>query len=254
MNQLSNEDQLRKLARLLRRYGLKSGQIAGILEDLRADIGDFERDGGSIESVFGQNLEGFAAEIARAQGRAPVPGRHLTIVLSLAMPLVAVAFVTYAWIAGGGPVLGLDYHSISFTSHQTESFADGSVRTVEVESFPAWTPLAVYSAATLAGVGMAFGLLASMLRILGDTRIGATIQRLLVTLPVGGAVGVVAAMLVGNASGYSTTPQVVAGECLVAATFIVAAVVLAREWARLMPGASSEVETRGRKIAPIEEA
>ncbi len=229
------EVEIRKLSRRLRSYGLRRSAVENITGDLRVDLNEAIATGGTIESVLGTNLDAFAAEVAEAHGRAAVPGRFVLISLSLAAPLLAVAFVTYVWIAGGGPVLGLEYHSITFTSHETTLSEDGSSRTAEVGNFPSWTPLAVYALATTFGVSAAFGLMALVLRIARDSRIGPTVWRLMMTMPVGGIVGITGSILLGAATNYSTRTHVIAAECMVAGALVVVSIVVGREWARRLP-------------------
>ena len=229
------DGELRWLARRLRQFGVSRRAVQAIVGDLRADLSEAVANGQPMESVLGPDLDKFAEEMAEAHGRAAVPGRFGLIALSLAVPLLAVAFVTYVWIAGGGPVLGFDYHSITFTSHETTRYEDGSSRTTEVENFGTWTPLVVYALATVLGVGTAFGVMALTLRIARDSRIGPTIQRLVVTMPMGGLVGITGAILLGAATNYSTKTHVIAAECMVAGVCIIFSIVVGREWARRLP-------------------
>ncbi|HQW51704.1 MAG TPA: hypothetical protein PL082_06570 [Tepidiformaceae bacterium] len=222
---------VRTIERLLRSFGIGRGRAQEIAGELRADLQEAAATGNAPETVLGPDLRGFAARLAEAHGRAPVPSRVWLIVLTMGLPMAAVALGTYIAI-GGGENLGLDYYSISLTTHESVPSGDGSGSIREVSYGDAWLPLAVYSLAAFVGVAGAFGLTAWMLRVIGDVRLGATLRRLAVVLPVTGVAGVGAAMLVGAASDYRTTQRVILAEGLVAGSWLVLGIAFAREWAR----------------------
>jgi len=228
------ESNVRRVGRLLRSFGLDRGRTRAFLGELRADLADAAANGAPLESVLGNDLKAFAGQVAEAHGRAPVPSRIALIVFAMGAPLLFVGAATYIAI-GGGENLGLDYYTISLTTHEQVRVADGSTRTVEVEYGEGWRPLLVYGLAAFVGVASAFALTAGLLRVLGDPRLGETLRRLLIILPVAGAAGVGAAMLLGNATGYSTARSVILAEAVLVAVTVVMGIAVAREWARRLP-------------------
>lgn len=221
---------LLRLQRRLRRYGVPEKVARATVDDLRGDLPA----AGSLSELIG-DPETFAKTVARDNGRAPVPARHWIIVPAMAIPMVVIAFLTYAFIIGGGPALGLEYRSLTFTANETITTSDGT-RTVHVESaLDEWKPLIVYALATILGVGASFGVTALCLGVVRDTRVGATVGRIFVTLPVGGLTGVVAAIFIGASTNYSDSPRVIAVEAFTVFIFGAASIVVARAWARRVP-------------------
>lgn len=232
------ESNLRRVGRLLRSFGLDRSRTGAFLGELRTDLAEAAASEASMESVLGDDLKTFAAEVAEAHGRAPVPSRIALIVFAMGAPLLLIGAATYI-VIGGGENFGLDYYTISFTTHEQVRMADGSTRTVEVEYGEEWRPLLVYGLAAFVGVAAAFALTAGLLRMLGDPRLGETLRRLLVVIPVAGIAGVGGAMLLGNATDYSTAQDVIVAEALIVALTVVVGVAVAREWARRLPGPKS---------------
>jgi hypothetical protein len=228
----SDERELGRLYRKLRRLGVSRGAAASTIADLRGDLAE----AGSLAALTGGDINAFAADVARANGRAPVRGHHLWITIAMAIPMLTVAFITYVFVAGGGPALGLDYHAVELTEKETVRFEDGSGRTTEVESsLDELLPLFAFFVSTVLGVGGGFGLAAAALALLGDSRIGATLLRCLVTLPLGGVAGIAAAVAFGASTDYSDAPAVIAAEVLLVCLFGASSIVVAREWARRLP-------------------
>lgn len=228
---ISDEQHLARLYRNLRRFGVPGSAAKVTIDDLRGDMVE----AGSLAALTGADLDRFAADVAREHGRAPVPGRHWLIVPLMAAPMLLVAFLTYVFVAGGGPAIGLDYHKVQFIEHETVQF-DGGGRTTEVESsFDEWLPLVAYFAGTALGVGGGFGLAALGLLIARDRCIGPTLRRCLVTLPLGGVIGVLTAVGIGASTNYSDAPHVILVEVFAVCVFGGLAIVVAREWARRLP-------------------
>lgn len=225
--------ELARLGRQLRRYGVPARTVEVVLNDLRADLEEAEANGLGTQTVLGQDIRRLAAGIARAHGRAPAPRRFALVVVAMAVPLLAVAFATYVGI-GGGENLGLSYYTVSLATHETVPTVDGT-RTNVVETGDEWLPLVVYALAGVAGVAGAFGSAAAALGVVRDCRTAATLKRLMATVPAGGVLGISAAIALGNATHYSTKPEVIAAETAVAGAFVVLAIVLAREWALRLP-------------------
>lgn len=232
----SDERELGHLYRNLRRLGVSRQASQATVDDLRGDMAA----AGSLAALTGSDLDGFAATVAREHGRAPVPGRHWLIVPLMAGPMLLIAFLTYVFVAGGGPAIGLDYHAIQFVEHETIRF-EGGGRTTTVESnFDSWLlPLAYFVSIAL-GVGSGFAMAALGLALVGDTRVGATLRRCLITLPIGGVIGVVTAVGIGASTKYSDSPRVILVEVLAVCFFGTLAIVAAREWARRLPRGDRE--------------
>lgn len=231
----SDEQQLARLHRKLRRFGVPRSAAKVTIDDLRGDMAE----AGSLAALTGGDLDAFASNVAREHGRAPVPGRHWLIVPLMAAPMLLVAFLTYVFVAGGGPAIGLDYHAVKFIEHETVQF-DGGGRTTDVESsFGQWLPLVAYFVSTVLGVGGGFALAALGLAVARDNRIGPTLRRCLLTLPLGGFLGVVAAVGIGASTNYSDEPGVILAEVLAVCFSGALAIVAAREWARRLPRGNS---------------
>lgn len=228
------ESNVRRVGRVLRLYGLGRGQTRDFLGELRTDLAEAAASGTSMESVLGADLKAFAGQVAAAHGRAPVPSRIALIVLAMGAPLLLIGAATYILI-GGGENLGLDYYAVSISAHEQVSMGDGSTRTVEVEHEEEWLPLLVYGLAGFVGGATAFGLAGALLKLVGDRRVGETLRRLLAVLPAAGIAGVGGAMLLGNATNYSTTQDVIVAEALIVALAVIVGIAVAREWARRLP-------------------
>lgn len=228
------ESNVRRVGLLLRSYGLARVRTRAFLGELRTDLAEAAASGTSMESVLGADLKAFAGQVADAHGRAPVPSRIALIAFAMGAPLLLIGVATYILI-GGGENLGLDYYTISLSTHEQVSMADGSTRTIEVEYGEEWRPLLVYGLAAFVGVAAAFGFTGALLKLVGDRRAGETLRRLLAVLPVAGIAGVGGAMLLGNATDYSTAQDVIVAEVLVVALAVFVGVAVAREWARRLP-------------------
>ncbi len=223
---------IRRVGRSLRSYGLPRGKVRRMLEDLRSELLAAADEGAGQETIVGKDTAGFAARLAEAQGYRPVPFRILGLMIATALPMSAIGFIVYVAIMGGGPVLGLPYMTVGMhATGQTGGYLNGVSE--------GWFILATYALSSVIGIVLPVAVAAGYLALRGDPYAGRTARNMLVALPIGGAVGFLVAMFVGNMRDYSTDRLTVAVECATVATGVMTGLWCARQLARQLPLARS---------------
>lgn len=243
MTKPAMEVALADIRKRLRAFGISRPTVRAIIEELHTDLLEATGSGASIDSIIGPDRRAFAARIAEAHGRAPVPGRIPLLAVVSGLPVAIVAFFTYIVVMGGGPVLGrlpvvgrLPYSHLAFERQSTVYVDDGVWTMSHVDnSNEVWLVLGVYGLAAALGLALATFAADAALRLVRDDRRVATVKWLLVALPIGAIVGFSAAILFASTRDFSTRPRVIQVECILVTIAIIASIALARERARRIP-------------------
>lgn len=222
-----SEKALSGIGRKLRTFGMPASDVSSLVADLRADIAAAETEGAGTEAVIGDDVALFTRRLALAHGYQPVPQRMLGLSLAAFLPMSVIAFIVYVVIAGGGENLGLP--------HLTVSIRGAENRPVLQNVNEGWFILATYLSAAALGVGLTLGGAAAYLRLRNDTCIARTIRNMAIALPLGGVLGVAAAMAFGAARNYPTTPAAILFECFLVACGVLGSLWVARRMARMLP-------------------
>lgn len=214
-----------QVAKRLRSYGMPRDEVAGMVSDLRLEIHAAISNGGSSRDIIGGDARRFTQQLAVSAGFHPVPSRFVGLAVATALPLSLIAFFVYVVVLGGGPTLGLPEMRASVDRNSSnEEFLD--------RFGEGWFVAAAYVAAAAIGVILTLAAAAGYLAMWGDRCIAITIRNMLVALPIGGTIGVAAAVLVGAATNYSDDATTIIAECLVVAFAVLAALWLSRTLAR----------------------
>lgn len=198
----------RALDRELRRLRIPRARRLELVEEVRADLRDAADDGVTPAALLG-DVETFAREAVAARGWAPRP-RDRWAGASTAL-------------LGGAAALAVGYLVVvELLNPLFSSWFDLDGR------YPVAGPVLVYGLLALAGLG---GAIAAFARVLaGRPAARDSVRRAAVLLPLGAALGVGAAVLVGRTQDFATSPSVVAIEVLLVALPCAAALWLARWW------------------------
>lgn len=222
------EGSVSRVGKSLRSFGVPRSRVHALVEDLRAEVAAAVGSGGSAASIIGDDPRRFAAELASAEGYEPVPSRFVGLSIAAAIPPGVIAFVVYVVVLGGGPTLGLpEMRAQVGRNESNEEFLDAVGE--------GWFAAGMFAVAALLGFALTLSSAAGYLGWRRDPRVGPTVRNMVLALPVGGAAGVLSAMLVGATTNYSTSLGVIVVECAVAATIALVALWVARRLARGLP-------------------
>jgi hypothetical protein len=207
---------VRALDRQLRRLRIPRAGRAEIVAEVRADLGAAVVDGLTPEALLG-DVEAFAREAAAARGHAALP-RDSWSGAAVALAAGAGALVVgYLLVEVLHPVL---------------------TRWIELDGrYPVAGPVLVYGILAVAGLA---GALAGFARLLaGRPAARSSVVRAAVLLPIGAALGGLAAVAFGRSRDFATSAPVIATEVLLLGMGCAAALRLARWWALRPVGADT---------------